>query len=149
VSGLARPKEWDAVTATTCAVPGNRCVFVHLGAGRTVVESGDADDAVGCALAALESEIDPPYRVVAQRRSGETWAVGAVAVEVAEFPGLEGEELLLTVTPGGEPELMVDGEPSTAELDVLTGYGEARYETYVLRAARLEGAVWEVSVDPL
>ena len=149
MSGLARPREWDAVAAATCAVPGNRCVFVHLGAGRTVVEGGDADDAVRCALSALEGEIEPPYRAVAQRRSGDAWAVGAVAVEVAEFPDREGEELMLTVTDDGGPELVVDGAPSTDGLAALQEYGASRYESYVLRATRVEGPVWEVSVDPL
>jgi nucleoside-diphosphate-sugar epimerase len=137
------------VTTTTCAVSGNRCVFVHLGAGRTLVEAGDAEDAVRCALEALEGEIAAPYRAVAQRRSGDAWSVGAIAVEVAELAGLEGDELVLTVPEDGRPELVVDGRPSDAGLDALTRYGGARYETYVLRAARLEDTLWEVSVDPL
>jgi hypothetical protein len=137
------------VTTTSCAASGNRSVFVHLGAGRTLVEAGDAEDAVRCALDALEGEIAAPYRVVAQRRSGETWAVGAVSIEVAELPGLEGEDLVLTATKEGGAELVVDGRPSDVGLDALTRYGGARYETYVLRAARLEDALWEISVDPL
>ena len=124
-------------------------MFVHLGAGRTLVEAGDADDAVRCALAALEGEIAPPYRAVAQRRSGDTWAVGGVAVEVAQLPELAGQELMLTVTDTAGPELVVDGEPSVAGLAALQEYGGARYESYVLRANRLDGAAWEVSVDPL
>jgi hypothetical protein len=136
------------VTTASCAVSGDRCVFVDLG-GRTLVESGDAEGVVRCALEALEKEVAAPYRAVAQRRSGETWAVGAVRIQVAELPGLEGEELVLTVTEGGGAELVVDGRPSGVGLDTLRRYGGARYDAYVLRAARLEGAAWEISVDPL
>jgi hypothetical protein len=149
VSGLARPREWDLVVTTTCAATGDRCVFVCRAEGRVRVDEGD-QAAAACAAEALEGELDPPYRALALRREGDTWAVGAVAIEVAELPDdVRGEELMLTVTQEGGRELLVDGEPAEAGLDALTALAGDRYDAYVLRAARLEGALWEVTIDPL
>jgi hypothetical protein len=105
---------------------------------------------VSCAVEALGSELEPPYRAVAQRRAGETWAVGAVAIEIAELPAdLEGDELVLTVAESGERELLVDGIPSEAATGALEAIAGGASEPYVLRAMRLEGPIWEVAVDPL
>ena len=117
---------------------------------RTLVEEGDAEGAVSCAVEALAGELEPPYRAVAQRRAGETWAVGAVAIEVAVLPAeLEGDELVLTVAESGQRELVVDGRPSEAAAGPLEAVARGASEPYVLRAARLEGPLWEVAIDPL
>lgn len=78
------------------------------------------------------------------------WAIGAVAIEVAELPAdVEGDDLMLTVTEAGERELLVDGRPALAGLPAIERLATGRHEAYVLRANRLEGALWEVSIDPL
>jgi hypothetical protein len=149
VSGLAQPREWDAVVATTCAAGGSRCAFVCLADGRTLAVEGDAPDAVPCAVTALAGEVEAPYRAVAQRRSGDTWAVGAVAIELAELPAeIVGEELVLTVTDSGE-ELVVDGRQLEGGATELVNSLGGRYESYVVRARHLDGPLWEVDVDPL
>jgi hypothetical protein len=103
-----------------------------------------------CAASALEAEVEPPYRAAAVRRHGDTWAVGAVAIEVADLPAdVEGEELMLTVTEEGERELLVDGRPAVAGLAALERLASGRHDAYVLRAARLQGSLWEVLIDPL
>jgi hypothetical protein len=113
------------------------------------VDEGDPGTAT-CAAEALEGELDPPYRAVALRREGDTWAVGAVAIEVVELPaGVRGEELMLTVAPEGEPELLVDGEPAEEGLSDVAALAAGRFDAYVLRAARLEETLWEVTIDPL
>ncbi len=107
-------------------------------------------DVSDCAAKALEGELDPPYRAVAVRRDGDAWAVGAVAIEVADLPAdVEGEELMLTVTEEGERELLVDGRPNLAAIDALTRVAGDRFAAYVLRGVRLQGSLWEVTVDPL
>lgn len=49
----------------------------------------------------------------------------------------------------GEAELIVDGRPSVAGIGGLTRLEAVRHESYVLRARRLAGSLWEVAVDPL
>ena len=118
--------------------------------GRFLAEVGDAPDVVECAERAVGAELAPPYRATAVRRHGDTWAVGAVAIEVADLPAdVEGSELMLTVTEQGERELLVDGRPVVADLRALERLAASRHQAYVLRAARLQGSLWEVQVDPL
>jgi hypothetical protein len=103
-----------------------------------------------CAASAVDAEIEAPYRATAVRRHGDTWAVGAVAIEVADLPAdVEGEELMLTVTEQGERELVVDGRPAVAGVKALEQLARGRHRAYVLRAARLQGTLWEVLIDPL
>jgi hypothetical protein len=72
-----------------------------------------------------------------------------VRIEVAELPAdQEGEEIVLTVS-AGEAELLVDGRPGVAGVDALTRLAAGRHESYVLRANRLEGTLWELAIDPL
>jgi hypothetical protein len=103
-----------------------------------------------CAASAVGAEIEPPYRATAVRRDGDTWAVGAVAIQVADLPAdVEGEELMLTVTDQGDRELIVDGRPTVAGMKALEQLVRGRHQAYVLRAARLQGTLWEVLIDPL
>jgi hypothetical protein len=84
------------------------------------------------------------------RRDGDLWAVGAVAIEITELPAdRDGEELMLTVNDLGELELVVDGRPSAAGAEALADVVGTRYDAYVLRARRIAGSFWEVTVDPL
>jgi hypothetical protein len=123
---------------------------VLLDAGRVLGEAGDAPDVAACAEKALAGEVAPPYRATAVRRQSDTWAIGAVAIQVADLPAdVEGGELMLTVTEQGERELRVDGRPVVADLRALERLAAGRHEAYVLRAARLQGTLWEVLVDPL
>jgi len=123
---------------------------VLLEPGRVLGEAGDASDVVECAERALGAEVEPPYRATAVRRQGNTWAIGAVAIEVADLPAdVVGGELMLTVTEQGERELLVDGRPAVSNLPALERLAAGRHEAYVLRAARLQGTLWEVLVDPL
>jgi hypothetical protein len=140
---------WDAVVSARCSPVGDDCIFVALEPSRLLYIRGTVDVS-DCAAKALEGELDPPYRAVAARRDGDIWAVGAVAIEVADLPAdVEGEELMLTVTEEGERELLVDGRPNLTGIDALTRSAGNRHTAYVLRAARLQGSLWEVTVDPL
>lgn len=117
-------------------------------ADRPIHEGGEPA-VIPCLEAALEGLIDPPYRALGHRREGAVWVVGAVAIEVAELPAdQEGDEIVLTVT-DGEAELKVDGRPSVEGIQPLIGLAGSRHESYVLRAGRLEGRLWELSIDPL
>jgi hypothetical protein len=124
-------------------------VFVSL-ADRRLIGLHGPEDAMEAAARALASELEPPYRALTVRREGDMWAVGAVAIEVAELPAdTEGEELMLTVTQEGERALEVDGRPTLEGIEALERAAGDRYDAYVLRATRLDERLWEIGIDPL
>jgi hypothetical protein len=124
-------------------------VFVSLADGRLIGLHGP-EDAMDAAARALQGELEPPYRALTVRREGDMWAVGAVAIEVAELPAdTEGEELMLTVTEEGERALEVDGRPTLEGIEAVERAAGDRYDAYVLRATRLDERLWEIGIDPL
>ena len=131
-----------------CEAAGNECIFV-LTEHELMVLAG-SEEAARAGAGALGDGLPPPYRAAALRREGNVWAVGAVAIEVAELPAdTEGDELMLTATETGERALEVDGRPTTAGIEILERVAGGRYEAYVLRATRIRGPLWEIGVDPL
>jgi hypothetical protein len=149
ISGIPRSREWDAVAAARCDTEGDEAVFVLLDDGRLLPLHG-AHEAMEPAARALEGELETPYRAVAVRREANMWAVGAVAIEVAELPAdTEGEELMLTLTQEGERALEVDGRPTLEGIEAVERAAADRYDAYVLRARRLDGRLWEIGIDPL
>jgi hypothetical protein len=132
-----------------CDAKGKESVFVALTAEHRIHEAGVAE-AIEPAAVALRGEIEPPYRAVAVRREGTTWAVGAVKLEVWRLPTeLEGDELTLVVEANGERTLTVDGRPALLGLEALEKLAAGRSAAYVLQAARLDADLWEVRIDPL
>ena len=120
--------------------------FAVLPEGEVV---GDVSSAAVPALT-RDLGLEPPYRVVARRRGGDGWAVGAVTIQVAELPAdTEGEELMLTVNEQGERELYVDREQADAGADALMEHAGTPQHGFVLRARRLRGTLWETSIDRL
>jgi hypothetical protein len=148
IHGLHRPREWDAVlTVDAPPLGGDHAVFVALPDRTLLVEEGEGDFAP--LAEAVEAEVEPPYRAEAVRRHEELWAVAARTIEVvelAEDPG--GDELTLTVRDGVR-ELLVDDTRTFGGLRALERLAEGRFESYALRAARLDGDLWEVEVSPL
>jgi len=137
------------VAATRSDAEGDEAVFVLLDEGRLIPVHG-AQDAMEAAARALEGELHTPYRALAVRREGDAWAVGAVAIEVAELPAdTEGDELLLTVTEEGERALEIDGRPTLDSIEPIERAAGGRYDAYVLRGTRLDGRLWEIGIDPL
>jgi len=150
VSGLAPPREWDASAIAEVPELAESSVseldFAVLAGGAVV---GDVPSAAVPALA-RDLGLEPPYRARAIRRGTDTWAVGAVAIEVAELPAdIEGEELMLTVNEQGERELSVDGRPNVAGIETLVRLAGTRHEAFVLRAKRLQDRLWDLRIDPL
>jgi hypothetical protein len=144
-----RPRRWDAVvTAAAPALTGEIVHFVALDDGTLVVEESVATGALDPVVDAVEQELKPPYRAEAVRR-GDVWAAAANAIEVVEVPeDVAGDRLELSVR-HGDRELVVDGQPSLWPLPTLEAYGKERHHDYVLRAERIDGALWEVQVNPL
>ena len=144
IHGVPREREYDAVvTAEAPDAEGPSARFVALEDGSLVVEEGDGD--LTPLADAIEQEVKRPYRATAVRRGETRWAVAAHKLQVVELPEPGGDEVELAVR-GDERTLVVDGNRAFGtlpELEALAN-GDA-----VIRAARLDGTLWEVRVDPL
>ncbi|MGZ4316873.1 MAG: hypothetical protein ACXVRS_13745 [Gaiellaceae bacterium] len=144
IHGIPRERQYDAVATTDAPdVAGDSARFVGLEDGSLLIEEGDGD--LTSLADAIEHEIARPYRATAVRRGETTWAIAAHRLRVIELPEPGGDEIELVLN-GEEKTLVVDRNRSFGtmpELEQLTD-GNA-----VIRAARLDGTLWEVRVDPL
>jgi hypothetical protein len=141
IHGLQRPREWDVVGAVDAPeLEGDRASFVALSSDDLLVEEGPDD--VEPLAAAVERELEPPYRAEAVRRHGSLWAVAGRSIELVQLPGVVGDEIELSVH-GGERALVVDGKPAFGSVPAL------ERPEHVVRARRLDGETWEVRFDPL
>ena len=150
IHGIARPREWDAVvTADAGELRGDEVVFVALPDGTLLVEEGDAEGDLNPLAAAVESALTAPYRARGVRRGESTWAVGGNRIDVIELEGDPGgDEVELAVTGEGHT-LLVDGERAFGHVRELHALGAGDFDAFVVRAARLDGNLWEASVEPL
>jgi len=144
IHGIPRERQYDAVITTAAPdAQGDSARFVGLEDGSLLIEEGDGDLA---ALAdAIEQEVARPYRATAVRRGETTWAVAAHKLRVVQLPEPGGDEIELVLR-GEDKTLVVDGNRAFGTLPELERLapGDA-----VIRAARLDGTLWEVRVDPL
>jgi hypothetical protein len=144
IHGVPRERHYDAVVTTEAPeAEGTTARFVGLEDGSLLIEEGDGD--LSALADAIEQEIGRPYRASAIRRGDKQWAVAAHRLRVIELPEPGGDEIELVLR-GGEKTLVVDGNRSFGtlpELEQLTT-GDS-----VIRAARLDGTLWEVRIDPL
>jgi hypothetical protein len=150
IHGVARPREWDAVVVATAPFEGEWLPFVALPDGSLLLDADEVtDEAVAPMAAALETSIEPPYRAEAVRKGQHRYAVAARRIEVADVPEkIDGDEIDLTVY-DGERTLRVDGVRSFGTIRSLEELGAKRFASYVLRAERLDGSLWEVRIAPL
>lgn len=139
IHGLPRAREWDVtVAAEAPALHGERASFLALPDGTLLVEEGGGEP-LELLAEAVEQELPPPYRARAARQSAGRWLVQARRIRVLELPEApDGETLELT--PEG---LLVDGQPVSARVPQLEGLGD------VVRAERLDGALWEIQAAEL
>ncbi len=149
ITGISRPREWDAVvTVEAPGEAGAEAEFVALPDGRLVVEAAPPGFDAAPLTAALSSAIATPYRAVGRRRA-ELWAVGACSIQVVELEDDPGGDVIELVADANGITLRVDKVPSLAVLHELEALGRARSPTYVVRARRLAGRLFEVEVEPL
>jgi hypothetical protein len=143
----ARPRRWDAVVSAEAPdVSGGEVDFVALPDGSLIVE-GDAEGDLTPLAAAVEAQIAAPYRAQGKRQGERVWAVASRRIQVASFSA-DGEELTLTEHEGNRT-MIVDGEETVATVPELEEIGRREGDSYVVRAQRLDGDLWEVSADPL
>ena len=147
-TGNARPRRWDAVGVVDApGIGGDEVSFVVLPDGSLIVDEEEGDSDLGPLADAVEQQLPRPYRALAKRQDGTTWAVSAAAVQVAEFRAA-GDYIDLTKTAAGT-QLLVDGSPASGTVPALERLGDAVGEAYAIHAERLDADVWEVGVSAL
>jgi hypothetical protein len=144
IHGIPRERQYDAVATTDAPdAAGDSARFVGLEDGSLLIEEGDGD--LTALADAIEHEIARPYRASAVRRGETTWAIAAHRLRVIELPEPGGDEIELVLN-GEEKALIVDGNRSFGTMPELEQLADGNA---VIRAARLDGTLWEVRVDPL
>jgi hypothetical protein len=144
IHGVPRERQYDAVATTDAPdVPRESVRFVGLDDGTLLIEEGDGD--LAPLADAIEQEIERPYRAIAVRRSGTTWAIAGHRLQVVELPEAGGAEIELAIVDGTQT-LVVDGTRSFGSIPELAQLAD---NDAVIRASRLDGDLWEVHVDAL
>ena len=144
IHGIPRERQYDAVATTEAPdAAGDSARFVGLEDGSLLIEEGDGD--LTALADAIEHEVARPYRATAVRRGETTWAIAAHRLRVIELPEPGGDEVELVLN-GEEKTLVVDANRSFGTMPELEQLADGNA---VIRAARLDGALWEVRVDPL
>ena len=147
--GLQRPRHWDAVIMVEAPdLPGKETTFVVLEDGSVILDDDLPEPAVEPVAEVLDDLLDAPYRVEAVRRHDDVWAAAARRIEVLELPGVDGEELMLTMQEGTKA-LTVDGAAEFGTVTELERYASERYDSFVAEARRLDGTLFEVRISPL
>ena len=148
IHGIARPREWDAVaTAAAPALVADVLEFTALPDGTLLVDDELEDGALAPLADALERTIKPPYRAQAVRQ-GERWAVGAQRIRVVELPSNVHGESLELVAHEGRRTLAIDDDREFGTIPALE-LAAGDLDSYVIRATRLDGDLWEMVVSPL
>jgi hypothetical protein len=149
ITGLARQREWDAmVTVSAPGAGGDEVEFVVLPDGALVVEATTSQVDPALLADALAGAVEPPYRALGVRRP-ELWVVGALALEVVSIGrDVRGDSVEVVRDEAGA-RIRIDGLPSLDAMPELERLGEARAQSYVVRAQRLAGQHFEVEVEPL
>ena len=150
IHGVPRPREWDAVgTVEAPDLTGDSVEFTRLPDGSLLLDEDVGAASVAPLADALDGMLEGSYRAEGVRREGSAWAFGARRIDVVRLAGaVDGDEVVLSVAQGDRT-LVADGEPAFGSIPELERLGGARYESYVVRAERLDGQLWEVRISPL
>jgi hypothetical protein len=148
IHGVPRGRTWDVVaSATVSELPGETATFVVLGDRTIVVDEDVPDGALQPLAEALERSVEAPYRAAAMRHEGEMWTAVAEHVTIVELPGVDEDEVELTIV-GGERTLKLDGEPTIRPLAALDALAE-EHDDVAIRAERVDGDLFAADVYPL
>jgi len=144
-----RARRWDVVTmAEAPDLRGDSVKFIAIPDGTLVMDEDEPDDSLSPLADAIEATVRPPYRAEAVRHSATRWSVAAARITVVEASGIEGEEAELVTTEDSST-LTVDGRPVYGSVPSFERVGEAHGSTYVVRAQRIDGDLWQVDAVPL
>jgi hypothetical protein len=149
VHGLHRPREWDATLMVEAPdVEGDAVRFVALPDGTLLVEEG-SEGSLEALAAAIEQQVQAPYRAEAVRRGETLWAAQARRIEVLELRGAPaGDVLDLSRTADGTV-FAVDEQRVFGSLPALEERGARQGREYAVHAERLDGDLWEIRAAAL
>lgn len=149
IHGVPRARKWDVVVSAQAAgLRGDAVHFAALPDRSLILDEDEPEAALGSLADAVEAQLAVPYRAEGVRRDDDQWAVGARRISVVQVPSLEGDEAELVVT-ADRRALTVDGRPHAAGAPALEAAGAELGTSYVVRASRLDGDLWEVEATPL
>jgi hypothetical protein len=148
VMGVGPGRTWDAVVAAQApALTGETVTFVALPDGTLIVTEDVPDGSLVPVAEQIEEMIAPPYRAAAARNEGHVWTAVAERIRIVELPGLETDEVELTVV-GGERTLTLGDEQVDGALPPLDTLADAQGDV-AIHAERVDGDVYSVDVFPL
>jgi hypothetical protein len=144
----AAPVEPMAMVATADApaVGGHEAIFVALPDGSLIVETEQGDGDLAPIADAVERQLAAPYRARATRSGDARWNVAAQKIAVIEM-NEAGDSIVLT-SRAGALSATVDGQSVAAPFPNLELLGDRLGTSYVVRADRLDGDLWEVRTEP-
>jgi hypothetical protein len=142
--------DWDVVVSVWAAgFSGDQFEFVAETDGSLIV-----DESVHASLAvfadAIEHELAPPYRARVVRQARNQWSAAARTIRVIRLLVRDAETIELTRV-GGVATYLLDGreaDAATAPRELI-GIGHNRAANFAVRAARLDGDLWEVIAEEL
>ena len=162
ISGLARPREWDATAVVDIPKPvASGLASVSFRAYDESIETSSApSEIVARFVEELDRFLRRPYAGLATRQTETTWAVAGREFKADSIPlgrRLPASRLEVTVSPAGERTARVDGEPVEGEIPAATmaalaeveSLGRKRFQAFVARADRRNDENWELTIDPL
>jgi hypothetical protein len=162
VTGLARPRQWNATAAVELPeLRGATASELRLVAFEDDVVGTEGAPAEVCEriAAVLDDLVQRPYDAVAVRTDETRWMAGArrVNAELVRLPGVQAELVEVALAPGGELSAALDGRPVEGlvapAIDValreLEQRGRARFQAFAARADNLDGERWRLTIDPL
>lgn len=109
----------------------------------------------------LDVRVDRPYEALLVRKGPTAWSAGARSVGAGDTvslgAGFPATALEVVRPPGGATEAMADGVPISSDLAPLYAEavaelarrGESRFESFVVRADKVAGGTWQLTIDPL
>lgn len=148
VMGVGPGRTWDAMVAAHApALTGESVTFVALPDGTLVVNDDVPDGSLTPVAEEIEEMVGPPYRAAAARNEGDMWTAVAESVRIVELPGVDSDELELTVV-GGERTLTVGDEQTGRALPALDALAEEHADV-AIHAERVDGDTFAVDVFPL
>jgi hypothetical protein len=148
VTGVGAGRTWDAVVSAHAPdLTGDAVTFTALEDRTLVVDQDVPDGSLAPVAESLEQMVEPPYRAAARRTDADVWTAVAESVRIVELPGLEADDVDLTVV-DGERTLTIGGEPTIHPLPALDALAE-QHDSVALRAERVDGELFAVDVFPL
>jgi hypothetical protein len=148
VMGVGPGRTWDAaVAAHAPALTGESVTFVALEDGTLVVNEDVPDGALAPLADAIEEMVKPPYRAAAARSENDSWTAVAESVLIVELPGIDADELELSVV-DGERTLMLGDEQADRAVPALDALAE-EHDDVTIHAQRVDGDLFAVDVFPL